>query len=65
MADHRRIRRLHDALYDAARYAGSSAPEWEPVHVWQRFTGFAGATSEPKRTSVYLPIYEAGPDAHW
>lgn len=63
MADHRRIRRLHDALYDAARYAGSSAPEWVPVHVWQRFTGLLVAHFRTEEDVCYLPMTEAGPDA--
>jgi Hemerythrin HHE cation binding domain len=63
MADHRRIRRLHDALYDAARYAGSSAPEWVPVHVWQRFTGLLVAHFRTEEDVCYLPINEASPDA--
>ena len=63
MADHRRIRRLRDALYDAARYAGSSAPEWVPVHVWQRFTGLLVAHFRTEEEVCYLPMTEPGADA--
>lgn len=63
MADHRRIRRLRDALYDAARHAGSSAPEWVPVHVWQRFTGLLMAHFRTEEDVCYLPMAKAAADA--
>lgn len=36
LADHRRIRRLSQALDDGARWAARSGPGWVPAHVWQR-----------------------------
>jgi hypothetical protein len=63
MADHRRIRRLRDALYDAARYTGHSAPEWVPAHVWQRFTGLLVAHFNTEEEVCYLPMTEADADA--
>jgi hypothetical protein len=59
MADHRRIRRLGDAVYDTARSAGHSGLEWMPGHVWQRFTGLLVAHFEAEEEVCYRPMSAA------
>ena len=63
MADHRRIRRLRDAVYDTARTAGHSGPEWVPAHVWQRFTGLLVTHFEAEEEVCYRRMSEVAPGA--
>lgn len=63
MADHRRIRRLRDAVYDAARPAGHSGLDWMPAHVWQRFTGLLITHFEAEEQVCYRPMSEVAPAA--
>ena len=62
MADHRRIRRLREALYDAARCAGSSGPEWVPAHIWQRCSDLLVTHFRAEEEVCYLPTAGAGPE---
>lgn len=62
MADHRRIRRLRDAVYDAGRSAGHSGLEWMPGHVWQRFTGLLVAHFEAEEGVCYRTVVAPGAD---
>jgi len=62
MADHRRIRRLGETLYGAARSAGGSGPEWVPGHVWQRLTDLLVAHFEAEERICYLPTLLTAPD---
>ncbi len=57
MADHRRIRRLCQALADAARWSGSSGPGWTPAHVWQRLASLLEAHARAEEEICYLPMY--------
>ena len=57
MADHRRIRRLCQALDDAARWSGSSGPGWLPAHAWQRLASLLEAHARAEEEICYLPMY--------
>jgi hypothetical protein len=57
MADHRRIRRLCQALDDAARWSGGSGPDWAPAYVWQRLANLLEAHARAEEEICYLPMY--------
>lgn len=59
MADHRRIRRLGEAVSDVAR----SGLDWMPAHVWQRFTGLLVAHFDAEEEVCYRPMSEVAPGA--
>lgn len=61
-ADHRRIRRLCQALDDAARWSGSSGPGWMPAAVWQRLANLLEAHARAEEEICYQPMY--GCQAH-
>lgn len=61
MADHRRIRRLREALQDVARTAGDSGSAWLPAYVWQRFSGLLMAHFDAEEEICYLPMFMACP----
>jgi hypothetical protein len=57
MADHRRIRRLREALDDALPGANGSGPLWVPGHVWHRLTGLLIAHFRAEEEICYLPMF--------
>jgi len=57
MADHRRIRRLCQALDDAVSWSGSSGPDWIPAHVWQRLASLLDAHMRAEEEICHLPMY--------
>lgn len=63
MADHRRIRRLREALEDAVRCSGGSGPDWVLAHSWQRLAGLLEAHARAEEEVCYLPMFGCGPHA--
>jgi Hemerythrin HHE cation binding domain len=63
MADHRRIRRLCQALDDTARWSGGSDPDWIPAHVWQRLASLLEAHVRAEEEICHLPMYGCDPHA--
>jgi hypothetical protein len=63
MADHRRIRRLREALYDTVRHVGDSGQNWMLGHVWQRLAGLLEVHSRAEEEVCYLPMFGSGPGA--
>jgi hypothetical protein len=61
MADHRRIRRLREALYDAVRCTGDSGENWMLAHIWQRLAGLLEAHTAADEEICYLPMFGRGP----
>jgi hypothetical protein len=57
MADHRRIGRLRDALYDTARYRGDPGPDRTIGHVWQRLADLLVAHTQAAEKICYLPMF--------
>jgi Hemerythrin HHE cation binding domain len=53
MADHRRIRRLSEALEDAARHHVDSGQDWMLAHLWQRLAGLLGAHTRAEEEICY------------
>jgi hypothetical protein len=62
MADHRRIRRLSEALYDTARCSGDSGPNWMLAHVWQRLADLLEAHTRAEEEICY-PLFGCSPQA--
>jgi hypothetical protein len=60
MADHRRIRRLSEALRDAARGNGNSGPAWT-TDVWHRLTELLATHFEAEEEISYLPMFKVCP----
>jgi hemerythrin superfamily protein len=56
MADHRRIRRLCSAVYDAARPGGHPDPDWMLGHVWQRLADLLIAHTQAEEETCYASI---------
>jgi hemerythrin superfamily protein len=52
LADHRRIGRLSDAMYDAARYDGAR-PDWMLGHMWQRLADLLVAHTQAEEETCY------------
>lgn len=63
MADHRRIRRLREALYDALRFGGESDPESVVAHVWQRLASLLEVHVRAEEEICFLPMSGSGPGA--
>jgi hypothetical protein len=63
MADHRRIRRLCGAVYDAARPGGQPGPDWMLGHVWQRLADLLVAHTQAEEETCYASIPGAKPQA--
>jgi hemerythrin HHE cation binding domain-containing protein len=63
MADHRRIRRLCGAVYDAARPGGQPGPDWMLDHVWQRLADLLVAHTQAEEETCYASITGADPRA--
>ena len=63
LADHRRIGRLCDAMYDTARYAGDPRPDWVLGHVWQRLADLLVAHTHAEEEFCYLPLFGTGAQA--
>jgi hypothetical protein len=63
MADHRRIRRLCQALDDAARQVGVPGPDRAPAHIWQRLAALLQAHARAEEEICYLPMFGSGPQA--
>ena len=64
MADHRRIRRLREALLDdAVPGASDSGPHWAPGCVWHRLTGLLVAHFRAEEEICYLPMFGSGSGA--
>jgi hypothetical protein len=62
MADHRRIRRLREALYDALHF-GESDPESVLAHVWQRLASLLEVHARAEEEICFLPMSGSGPGA--
>lgn len=60
MADHRRIRRLCSAVYDAARPGGQPGPDWMLGHVWQRLADLLLAHTQAEEETCYASMPRAG-----
>jgi hemerythrin superfamily protein len=60
MADHRRIRRLCSAVYDAARPGGHSDPDWMLGHVWQRLADLLIAHTQAEEETCYESMSATG-----
>ena len=56
MADHRRIRRLCGAVYDAARPGGHSGLDWLLGHVWQRLADLLVAHTQAEEQTCYASL---------
>jgi hypothetical protein len=64
LADHRRIGRLCQALYDTARYDdGPPRPDWMLGHVWQRLADLLVAHTQAEEELCYLPLFGTGGQA--
>jgi hypothetical protein len=63
MADHRRIRRLSEALYDAVRCADDVGENWMLAHVWQRLSGLLEAHTRAEEEVCYPLMFRAGAQA--
>lgn len=63
MADHRRIRRLCDAVYDIARHVGQPGPDWILRHVWQRLADVLVAHTRAEEETCYASVSSAGRQA--
>lgn len=63
MEDHRRIRRLREALSDAVRYSGGSGPGWMVAHAWQRLSGLLEVHARAEEEICYLPMFGSSPQA--
>ncbi len=63
LADHRRIRRLSQALENGARWTARSGPGWVPAHVWQRLAELIQAHTLAEEEICYLPASRLGPHA--
>ena len=59
MEDHRRIRRLCQALDDAVCWSGGSGPVWVSAHVWERLSGLLQAHLRAEEEVCHLPMYGA------
>jgi hypothetical protein len=57
MAEHRRIRRLCEALDDAARWSGETGPAWVLTSVWQRLAILLDAHTRAEEEICYLPMF--------
>jgi len=60
MADHRRIRRLCGAVYDAARPGDQPDPDWMLGHVWQRLADLLVAHTQAEEETCYASVPGAG-----
>ena len=63
MEDHRRIRRLREALSNAVRYSGGSGPGWMVAHAWQRLSGLLEVHARAEEEICYLPMFGSSPQA--
>lgn len=59
MANHRRIRRLHEVLDDAVRRGGDSGSSSMLADTWQRLTELLEAHSRAEEEICYLPMFGA------
>ncbi len=62
-ADHRRIRRLREALNDAARWGDDSGYAWMLAYVWRRLADLLEAHARAEEEICYLPMFGSGPRA--
>ncbi len=68
MADHRRIRRLCGAVYDAGRrggLGGQPGPDWMLGHVWQRLADLLVAHTQAEEQTCYAYVPGTDPHAIW
>jgi Hemerythrin HHE cation binding domain len=63
LADHRRIGRLRDVLYDSGRHDGSIGPDWTPGHVWRRLAALLVTHTRAEEEICYLPMLGSRPRA--
>jgi hypothetical protein len=63
LADHRRIRRLRNALCDAVPYSDDHSPGWVLASVWQRTAGLLEAHCRAEEEICYLSMFSSGPHA--
>ena len=63
LADHRRIGRLCEALYDTARYHDGPRPDSMLGHVWQRLADLLVAHTQAEEELCYLPLFGTGAQA--
>jgi hypothetical protein len=61
MADHRRIRRLCEALRHMARRFGDASQDQMPAHVWQRLSGLLEVHTLAEEEICYLPMFACSP----
>ncbi|MGI8449591.1 MAG: hypothetical protein ACR2MP_20915 [Streptosporangiaceae bacterium] len=65
IGDHQRIRRLLEALDDAARYAACDergSPEWTLAAVWARIDTLLTLHADVEQEICFLPIYRGRTD---
>jgi Hemerythrin HHE cation binding domain len=60
MADHRRIGRLGDVLYDTARHSRGPGLDWMPGDVWQQLADLLMVHTRAEEQICYLPIFGSG-----
>jgi hypothetical protein len=65
MADHRRIRRLCDALDDAVRRSDDPGRDPMPAHLWHRLAGLLEVHTLAEEELCYLPMFGCSPQAAW
>lgn len=63
MADHRRIRRLSEALEVAARHRVDSGQDWMLAHIWQQLAGLLRAHTRAEEEICYPISGCSRPDA--
>jgi hypothetical protein len=63
MTDHRRIRRLCQALDDAVRWQAASGPGWLPAHAWERLSAVLDSHTRAEEEICYLPMFGCLPRA--
>jgi hypothetical protein len=61
LADHRRIRRLCEALEDAARWSGETGRDWMLADIWQRLASLLEAHARAEEEVCYLPMVWCDP----
>jgi Hemerythrin HHE cation binding domain len=61
LADHRRIRRLCEALEDAARWSGETGRDWMLADIWQRLASILEAHARAEEEVCYAPMLWCDP----
>lgn len=65
VSEHDRMRRLLNALGDAARYQDHACVKWPLAAVWRRYAEVTELHSAAEEEICYLPLLGQGADAAW